>query len=147
MRVDGEANAFGDTVEGNLEPLVGEGLHPPAVVADDVVVVLAVRSPGLEARRPGSEIDPLDEPHLHEHVERAVDAGEADGPTGGASAVEHFLRRQAARFGTEETDHRSARAATAETPLAQGVVRMRDPVEIHGSEMIAILIPARLGLP
>ena len=134
MRVDGEANAFGDTVEGNLEPLVGEGLHPPAVVADDVVVVLAVRSPGLEARRPGSEIDPLDEPHLHEHVERAVDAREADGPTGGAGAVEHFLRRQAARFGTEETDHRSARAAAAEALLPQRLVRVGDPVDVHGRD-------------
>jgi len=147
VRVDGEANALGDTVERNFEPLVGERLHPPAVVADDVVVVLAVRSPRLEACRAGSEIDPLHEPHFHEHVERAVDAGEADGPTGGAGAVEHLLRRQAARFGTEETDHRSARAATAEAPPAQGVVRMRDPVDIHGSKMIAILIPARLEPP
>lgn len=132
MRVDREANAFGDTVERNFEPLVGEPLHSPAVVADDMVVVLAVRSPRLEACRAGSEIDPLHEPHLHEHVERAVDAGQADGPTGGAGAVEHLLRRQAARLGAEETDHRSARAATAETLLAQGVVRMGDPVDVHG---------------
>ena len=64
-----------------LERGVGERLDLAAVVADDVVVVVAVGQRGLEAGDPVAHVDPLHEPELGEHVEHAVDRGDPDRAT------------------------------------------------------------------
>ena len=68
----------------------------PAVVADQVVVVLATRVGRLETGDPVTELDPLDEAKLDELVERAVDARDPDAPAPVADAVEDLLCRAAA---------------------------------------------------
>jgi hypothetical protein len=94
-----------DPLECPFEWGVGEGLNPPAVVADEVVMVLAARESRLVARH-SSEIDALNEPALQEDVEYAVDGGEANRTTGVAKSVEDLLGAQTAALLAEELDHR-----------------------------------------
>ena len=61
-----------------LEPLVGERLDLAAVVAHEVVMVLAAGKRGLVARDAVAEVDALHEAAARRAVERAVDAGDAD---------------------------------------------------------------------
>ena len=73
-----------DIVDRALECLVGERLDLAAVVADQMVMMLAARVARLEPRAPRAGVDPLDEPSLDEQVEQPVDARDADRPAGRA---------------------------------------------------------------
>ena len=90
-------------VDRALELLVRKRLDLAAVVAHEVVVVLAALVPRFETGAAGPGVDPLDEPLLDEEVQHAVDARDADRPPGNAEAVVHLLRRQAALLLGEET--------------------------------------------
>ena len=81
------AGAFLDLVDRTLEPLVRERLDLPAIVADEVVMMLAARLPCFETRAARAGVDPLDELVLDEQVEHAIDARHADGPAGLAQTV------------------------------------------------------------
>ena len=108
-----------DVPQGALETLVGERLDPTAVVADDVVVVLACIAHGLEARDAVPKVDPLHEPLLGEHLEDAVDARQPDTlPASDQLAVE-LLRANAAVLSFEELDHEPSRRAAAITGRLQ----------------------------
>ena len=85
-----------DLVQRALELVVGERLHFAAVVADEVMVVLAARVDRLEARGAGADVDPLHVAVPRQLLECAVDARGADTTTLGAQCVEELLRRQAA---------------------------------------------------
>jgi hypothetical protein len=63
-----------DVAEGALELLVSERLDLAAVVADEVMVVLAVGVERLEAVSARTDVDPLEEAVAAELVERSVDA-------------------------------------------------------------------------
>lgn len=128
MGLYGEADVAGDLVERELEARVRERLHPATVVANRVVVVLAVRLHRLEAGDPGAELDALDEPHLSEQLEHAVHAGNSHRPAGCPRPVEDLLRCQAARLAAQELDDRSAGAAVAKARHSERLVRMADPV-------------------
>ena len=78
MPVQGVAGRRGDLAQRLLEPVILERLDLAAVVADEVVVVLAAGNRRLEARDAVSDLDPLDDAELREHVEGAVDAREPD---------------------------------------------------------------------
>ena len=78
MRADVVAAATRDPLHRLLERWILERLHLAAVVADEVVVVLAARVGGLEARDAVSQVDPLHEAGAGEALEHAVDARDPD---------------------------------------------------------------------
>ena len=96
--------SFLHVVDRALERLVGEGLDLAAVVAHEVVVVLAALVPRLVAGAAGAGVDALDQPVVDEQVEHPVDAGDADRPAGGPEAVMQLLRGQAALLAGKQLD-------------------------------------------
>src|SRR5262249_14121412 len=122
-----------DLAQRRLELVVGERLDLAAVAADEVVMVLTVRMNRLEARRPGPDVDPVEEPVAAELLERAIDACDADATAAAAELVEDLLRRQAALLSAEQFDHGSPRAAVAVTTGAKRCERrLRPAVLAHG---------------
>ena len=120
VRGDDVPAPVGDALDRRLERRVRERLHLPAVVADEVVVMLAfvvVRL--LEAGDPVTEVDALDEPERGHPVERAVDARDPDARAAGAGLVVQFLRGQAALLLTEDLDDHLASPAAAPARVAQ----------------------------
>ena len=100
-----------DSVDGGLERRVLERLNLAAVVAHEVVVMVAVGVRRLEPGDAVAEVDPLDEPQLVHAVERAVHAGDPDVGTTGARALVDLLRGEAAVLLTEALDDDSPSAS------------------------------------
>ena len=96
-----------------LKLVVGEGLNLAAIVADEVVVMLAAGVHRLEARGAGADVDALDESVLAQLLEDAVDAGNPDAAALRAQLVEDFLGGQAAVLSPEQLDDRSAGTAVS----------------------------------
>jgi len=101
----------GDGHDRRLERLVGERLDFPAVVADEVVVMVAPRVGALEAVDAVTEVDPLDETEPIEAVERAIDAGDSDSGALSPYAVVNLLRREATVLAPQELDDHPPRPA------------------------------------
>ena len=78
MRSHLVAASPGDAVQRHLERVVLERLDLAAVVADEVVVMVAAWIDPLEAGDRIAEVHPLHEPELVEALERAVDACDSD---------------------------------------------------------------------
>ena len=113
MRRDCVAAAFLDVPQGALEALVGKRLDPAAVVADDVVVVLASLAHRLEARDAVPEVNSLHEPLLGQHLDYTVDTRQPEPlPAFDKFAVD-LLSADAAVLGLEELDHEPPRRAAA----------------------------------
>ena len=115
-------------LERPLERLVRERLHLAAVVADEVVMMVAVRMGGLEAGNAVADVDSLHQPELVQQVEDAVDGGDADRAAAGADAVEDLLRREATGLRPEVVDDHASGAAAAVaggTEPAQRMIRPR----------------------
>ena len=101
-----------DPAQRTLQAGVGEGLDLPAVVTDEVVMMI-LRLLRLVAGGARSELDPLYEAALGEQVEDAVDAGDSNPPALRAEGVEDLLGAQAAFLSAEELDHRTPRTSAA----------------------------------
>ena len=125
MRACRVPQAPGDALESRLECRVRERLHLAAVVADEVMVVLAARVHGLEARGAGADVDPLQEALVGQEVEHAVDARDPHPAPLGPELVEDLLRGQAAVLTPEELDDRPAGAAAATAVLDGGEGQLR----------------------
>src|SRR6202035_5847830 len=82
---DAHGYAAAELADRVLEPLVGEGHHRPAAVADEMVVVPVAGPDRLVARHVLPDLDFLDETQPLELVEDAVDA-RAGGPGAGPAA-------------------------------------------------------------
>jgi hypothetical protein len=108
----------GDAFDRRLEGRILEGLDLAAVVAHEVMVVVAAGKRGLEARHAVPEIDALDESETVESLERAVDARDPDAWPCRPEAVMDFLRRQAAPLPAEQLDDRAPGAPAAPARLA-----------------------------
>ena len=78
VRGDHVPAAVRDTLDRRLERRVLERLDLPAIVADEVVMVVPVRVRRLETGDAVPEVDPLHEPEFVHPVERAIDARYAD---------------------------------------------------------------------
>src|SRR5918994_6187159 len=102
-----------------LKPIVLEGGDPAARVADRVVMMLSAGNNGLVPGSALADLDPLDQPHLVQQVERAVDAGEADLRAGVLQAIRDLLSGEAAALVREQGDDCLPRAAGAVPALAQ----------------------------
>ena len=120
MLLERVAEPGGRTREGALERRIGERLDLAAVVADEVMVVVAgVGVGGLEPRDAVPEIDALHESELDEGVERAVDARDADLATAADDPVVDLLRRAAARVQRKLVDDGASCAAAAQAGVAE----------------------------
>ena len=108
---DRVAVADRDALDRGLERRVLEGLHLAAVVAHEVVVVIASRTNRLEAGDAVSELDPLDELELREPVEGPVHACDPDADAARAQALVDLLGREAAVLVVEVLDDLTACAA------------------------------------
>ena len=109
----------GDSLDRRLERRVLERLDLPAVVADEVVMMVAAGVGRLEARDSVAEVDPLDEPQVGHAVERAVHARDPDPSAARADAIVDLVRREAAVLLAEELDDDAASASAAAARLAQ----------------------------
>ena len=129
------AHADVEAARGPLERLLEAGirkrLHLPAVVADQVMVVLPVQVRRLEAGDPVTELDPLHEAELDELLERAIDARDPDAATLAADAVEDLLRRAAARLRAEVLDNGPSRASVAKPFRLEAVERAGAPGRVR----------------
>ena len=130
-----------DTLEGALERGVGEGLDLAAVVADEVVVMVAARVRGLEAGDAVADVDALQEAQVGELVDGAVDARDPDPAAAGADPVEDLLGGEATALLAEVLDHGGAGAALAEPRLAQAQQCLLGPRRVSRchNEMIAVI--------
>ena len=113
MAGDRIASSAFDLPEGALELVVRECLDLAAVVADEVVVMLAAGVDRLEARCAGADVDALDEAVLAQLLEDAVDAGDPDAAAFRAQLVEDLLRGQAAVLAPQQLDDGAAGAAVS----------------------------------
>jgi hypothetical protein len=93
-------------------------------------MMLAAGQCRFEAGAAAAEIDSVEEAEVGELLERAVDAGDADGATVGADSVEDFLGGEAAVLGGEVSDDRIARAARSRAGAAEFGVRVFVPAEL-----------------
>ena len=105
MPGDVEAEAACDVLERTLERVVGKRLDLAAVVADEVVVMIASGVRALVAGNAVADVDPLDESEVGEVVEHAVDARDPDAPSLGADPVMDLLRRPAALLSADVLDN------------------------------------------
>ena len=101
MAGDRVARSPFDPVQGPFELGIREGFDLPAAVADEVMVVLAVRVDRLEARDAGADVDSLDEAVTGQLLECAIDARGPDATPLGPQLVEDLLRGQASVLAPE----------------------------------------------
>lgn len=123
MSSDRVAVADGDAFDHRLERCILEGLDLAAVVAHEVVVVIAARANRLEAGDAVPELDPLDELELRQPLESPVHARDPDADAARAEPLVDLLRREAAVLGAEVLDDLTTCAAGSPargTKLDQG---------------------------
>jgi hypothetical protein len=107
-----------------LEPGVLERLDSAALLADDVVVVLAGRLDPLVARHATAHLEPVHQLQLLQLLQGPIDAGAADRLVRGAQPIVDLDRGHRTVLARQQLDHREARAA----PLVPGVPKRRDCV-------------------
>jgi hypothetical protein len=117
----------GDPLERDLEGRVLERLDLAAVVAHEVVVMLAAGARGLEPRDPVAQVDALDETEVVESFEGAIDACDPDARASSAQTVVNLLGGHAAGLSTDELDDGAACAATPSTHRMKTSERSSDP--------------------
>jgi hypothetical protein len=135
--VDAEGGCLRDGIDYVLEAIVAERLDPAAVVADEVVMMVAARLGRLVPRPAGSKLETMDEPELGQRVERTVNAGDPDGRPLLSNLRVDLRHRQAAVLGCDCVDDRQSRPARPETRLAEKQPRMLAPCH---ALMIPVLI-------
>lgn len=130
MTVDPDAEPLGQLGNRPLEPGVVERDEPPALLADKVVVMVAVGEYAFEPGLPVTDGNPLDEAMLDEQVEHAVDARAARGTADAALRPQRIFDLDGAegtRLRREQLDHAVARPAAPPTRPRQDRVNMLVP--------------------
>ena len=126
MRVDLVPEIVPDAIESLLEPAVCKRLHLAAVVAQQMVVVLAAREQRLVARAVG-ELETLNELEARELVESPVHARQADLAVLGTQGLEDLVRAQAAVLSREQRDHELPRPPRTPARVGEGQGRIGLP--------------------
>ncbi len=127
VRGDLVAAAARDPLERLLESGVLERLHLAAVVADEVMVMVAARVDSLEAGGAIAEVDALHEPEVVQTFERAIHARDSDAGTRTSHAVVDLLSGETAVLTREELDDDAARAPAAPARGAHPCEHVIDP--------------------
>jgi hypothetical protein len=122
-----DCESASSSLECQLEPRIRERLNSSAIVADQVMVVLAGRVCRLEPGHAVAELDSLHELEIDELVERAVDARDPDATTPAPDAVENLVRRSTAGLDAQVLDHRAAGPSVAKPCRLEVRERARDP--------------------
>jgi zinc transport system substrate-binding protein len=138
VRVDLVPEIVPDAIESLLEPAVGKRLDLAAVVAQQVVVVLAARKERLVARGVG-ELQALNELEARELVERPVHARQADLAVLGAQGLEDLVRAQAAVLPREQRNHEQPGPPGTAARVGQGRGRVGLPGK-HQAVLYPLLI-------
>ena len=123
MRRHDVSAPVGDSLDRRFERGVFERLDLPAVVADEMVVMVAARVRRLEARDSVSQVDALDEAQVGHAVERAVDARDPDPSAARADAIVDLVRREAAVLLAEQLDDDAASASASAARFAEACER------------------------
>ncbi len=113
MRGDLVATAARNSLEGLLESGVLERLHLAAVVAHEVVVMVAARVDPFEAGHPVAQVHALREAKRIETFERAVDARNSHSRPLGAHGVMNLLGGETAVLAAEQLHDNATGAAAA----------------------------------
>jgi zinc transport system substrate-binding protein len=129
---DAVAATAGDALERGLERRVLERLDLAAVVAVEVMVMLAARVGWLEPGHAVSKIDPLHEAELIQPFECPIDASDSNSALTSTQAVVDLLRRDTAILAAEELDDGSAGTATPSGCSSQARQRALCPGRCHG---------------
>jgi len=125
---DGVARLPLDLVNDRLELGVGKRLDLAAVVADEMVVVLAACERRLVPRDPGTEVDALDEALLGELLEHAIDACNPDATPLGTHRV--WVKLLASDMGNVQKEDRDAHYSLEDVPYVQF---FDEAVGLHGT--------------
>jgi zinc transport system substrate-binding protein len=125
------AAAVGDSRDGGLERRILERLDLAAVVAHEVVMMVAAGVRRLEPGDAVAEVDPLDEPELRHALERPVHARDPDSASAGAHLVVDLLSRKAAVLLAEEFDDEPPCASAPAARRAKAVERDVGPRRRH----------------
>jgi zinc transport system substrate-binding protein len=119
MRSHGVPTPVGDALDRGFERRVLEWLDLPAVVAHEMVVMVAAGVRRLEARDSIAEVDPLDQPELVHAVERAVHARDSDSSALRPDAFVNLVRGEATVLLAEQLDDASSRTTASPACLAK----------------------------
>jgi hypothetical protein len=117
-----------EALELALEPRVLEGRHPPALLTDGVVVVLATWNHRLVSGDSLAELDALHQSEPVEEIQRPVDARDADVAARLVKLTRDLVCRQAAVLAAEERDDGPSGAAGPVAALPQRRSRSLLPV-------------------
>ena len=127
MRRHDVPTSVGDPLDRGLERRILERLDLPAVVADEVMMMVAAGVGWFEACDAVSQVDSLDEAELVHAVERAVHACDSHSRASRADALVNLVRRKAAVLLAEQLDDAPTRTATAAAGLSQPDERCLGP--------------------
>lgn len=127
MGGDVVAEPAGHALQGDLEPRVLERLHPAAIVAHEVVMVLSGRVRALEACDPVAEVDSLHEPRVEKAFYRPVHARDPDPAAFAAEAFVDLLHGEAAVLAPDEVDDDTASSARSTARRAEPLERTLGP--------------------
>ena len=132
VRRHGVPTPVGDALDRRFEGRVLEGLDLPAVVAHQMVVMVAAGVRRLEARDSIAEVDPLDERELVHAFERAVHARDPDPAPSRPHRIVNLLGGEAAVLLSQELDDEPPGTAPAPAHRTKSVQRRFRPGLCHG---------------
>lgn len=142
MLRDFEGDALRDSPDRALEVGILEGLHLPAVAADGVMVVMAVRFDSLVCRRAAGQLDPRDQAEFLELLQRPVDAGSTDARLASPQLVVELQSGDRAVVAGERFDHRGPSAAAAQPGGPQGGKGMLLPADFGRGRHAQVIVAA-----
>ena len=117
--LDSHAEAIGQVVNRLLEGSVVKCYEPPALVADEVVMVLAARMRALEPRLAGPHRHALDQAMVDEQIQHPVDARAPCRLARRPQRVLDLHRAQRAWLASEQFDDSLTRATALEARASQ----------------------------
>jgi zinc transport system substrate-binding protein len=135
--VDPEGRGLRHLVDHALEAIVAERLDPPAVAADQMMVMIGELRL-LVLRCAGAKLEPDHEAELGQRLERAIDAGDADARAATAHPSVNVGHGHATTLLGQGVDHGCPRPSGLVARLPQRGLRVLPPGH---AEMIALLIP------
>ena len=131
MTVDADAEALREAMDRALESRIVERHETPALLADQVMVVLTARLRALEPRLPVPHLHSLHQTVLDQQVEHPVDAGATDRLRLGPQRVFYLHRAERAGFLRKQLDHSLARAPALESRARELGVNVLAPSSGH----------------
>lgn len=128
VRGDRVIEAIGGSMNCGFDPLVLEWRHPAATVTDEMMVMFATGQSRLEPGHPVTDVEPLDQSHALEQLERPVNRGDADGAPLGVQRLGQLGGGRNAALAADQVEHRRTGTARAMALGAQPGLGHLDPL-------------------